>query len=80
MSDTAERKLSWTQPQCEQCWVENNTMLGDDGELYVKMPARLHDVTEFEVCAWCGLWTIVGIYVRADPETVPYPAREDDDG
>jgi hypothetical protein len=27
-----------------------------------------------ETCAFCGRVTNGGIYVRADPETVPYPA------
>ena len=35
-------------------------------------------IREVEKCSFCGEFTIVGIYVRQDPKTVPYPAEDDD--
>lgn len=62
---------NWTQPQCERCWVLRHT--DDDGN--VREPVRsIAGTGPAEVCAWCGMPTWVGIYVRADPATLAYPA------
>lgn len=58
---------------CEDDWVSRNPR---------RVPVRMVDPDE-EVCAWCGKTTYSGIYVRADPATVPYPrqdVKEDDHG
>lgn len=76
----------WNQPKCERCWIEHEGRWDTDeaeGITYlssVRIPFRLTDPDgpRVEQCAWCGQPTIVGIYVRADPATVPYPAVESD--
>jgi hypothetical protein len=80
-------KLSWNQPCCERCWIEAEGQweveATNDGGIHelvsIRSPVRLnqtaHDST-IEQCAWCGKPTIVGIYKRADPRAVPYPATE----
>ena len=42
----------------------------------IRRPHMLKDPV-IEQCAWCGHFTIVGIYTRVDPATVPYPTKED---
>lgn len=69
--DSEERvrgvRLSWNQPQCEVCWIEHNTHTGQG--VHVLTPYRSpHPV--LEQCAFCGKPTIVGIYVRWDPDNV----------
>ena len=72
-------KLSWTQPQCEACWIEQNMTHGDDAVFSIRRPTVLvQEHTHIEFCAWCGKPTIMGIYVRADPKTVPYPSKDDE--
>lgn len=63
-------RLSWTQPICDTCWQERNP---------AREPVRvaLGNRTA-EVCAYCGTSTPSGIYVRANPDTVPYPATRED--
>lgn len=78
-----EPKLSWTQPQCERCWIDANgewDMANDASETWqrlvgVRMPTKATE-PPIERCSFCGAPTIVGIYVRADPASVPYPAKE----
>lgn len=48
---------------CDPCWARE----GPDRE-----PVRRID-PDLERCAWCGQSTRSGIYVRVDPDTVPYP-------
>lgn len=76
--------MSWTQPQCERCWIEANGEFDlhtlPNGQVVdrlvsLRKPIRLVD-PPVEACAWCGALTISGIYVRADPASVPYPATE----
>lgn len=62
-------KLTWSQAMCDRCWHDRT-----DGR---RVPHRLID-PDVEVCAWCGELTMSGIYVRANPETVPYPSEEED--
>lgn len=81
MSEVTERKLSWSQPQCEACWIHLNATEGPQGIEGVRRPTvLLMEHTQLEMCAWCGHPTIMGIYVRVDPSTVPYPRTEEDDG
>ncbi len=72
------RRLSWTQPICERCWIEQESE--NDGKMItrIRVPVR---VTEPEICqcSWCGKLTIFGAFKRADPATVPYPAEKPDD-
>lgn len=75
---------NWNQPMCERCWIEaeGEWDLSTDGnetwEVLVKVrkPARLTDPV-VEQCAWCGNPTIFGVYKRADPNEVRYPAPDD---
>lgn len=63
--------MNWNQPCCDDCWVRMN----ED-----RLPFRLTLAErKDEDCAWCGMSTTSGIYVRADPATVPFPATEDDE-
>lgn len=59
--------MSWTQPMCDACWISER---GRSAE-----PMRM-TAPEIEQCAWCGRSTTSGIYVRADPTTVPHPAAD----
>ena len=54
---------SWTQPMCEDCWNRRNP---------TRRASRLAD-GPLERCAWCDVRTTSGIYVRANPASVPYP-------
>ena len=97
--------MGWTHPQCERCWVEENT--SEEG---TRTPVRIDvargalnraialleadtfaaaDIDELRevangsarearVCCTCGYPTWVGIFVRRDPNTVRYPAEDDD--
>lgn len=72
---------NWTQPQCEACWIEKNTEIREiDGEAHtvVRQPTTFKnpDNPSIEQCAWCGRMTIMGIFVRVDPTTVPFPSEE----
>lgn len=58
--------MAWTHPICEPCWRNL------EGE---REPVRMKDAG-FETCARCGRTTKSGIYVRADPATMPFAARE----
>lgn len=65
------RKLRWTQPCCDACWGHYFEARGQNHQpITVTHPER-------EQCAWCGEDTHSGIYVRADPNSVPYPASYD---
>jgi hypothetical protein len=55
--------MGWTQASCEGCW---NT----------RHPGRTPHVLlnpDLERCCYCGDDTVSGIYVREDPNKVPYP-------
>lgn len=58
--------MSWTQPVCDDCY---------DWQRPETPPHRLVE-REPERCAWCGKLTLSGIFVRADPASVPYPASD----
>jgi len=62
---------SWTSPICERCWIDQNSSA--DG---IRRPTRMVD-PEVERCAFCGNLTIMGIFVRVNPATVPFPPEED---
>lgn len=67
---------NWNQPQCEACWIDQNTYLDPERGVVVRVPYLLRQPRP-EQCAWCGTDTIIGLYVRADPNEVPYPAPDD---
>ena len=72
-------KLSWNQPCCERCWAEDKGVrIIDDVDQMVD-PIRVTNVTEAEKCAFCGFPTWVGIWIRQDPATVPYPHKDSDE-
>lgn len=73
-------RYSWNQPKCERCWIDHEGKwepLASHPEaerlLEVRSPVRVSEV-ELETCSWCGEPTIFGVFVRADPRSVPYPA------
>jgi hypothetical protein len=73
-------KLSWTQPVCERCWIEREAVWDEtDTEVLVglRLPVRTME-PELERCSFCGLPTFIGVFVRADPTKVPYPAEKSD--
>lgn len=77
--------MQWTHPMCEACWVnERGTWerLPDGSGEYLsalRMPVLLRrDDPKVEQCAYCGRPTFVGLFVRADPTTLPFPAKEDE--
>lgn len=64
-------RYSWDQPICDDDWAR----LNGPREPYRMAEAHRHT----ETCSWCGKETRSGIYRRAHPNEVPFPAREDDD-
>lgn len=82
-SSLSESALSWTQPCCERCWIdaEGEFDLGVDEHsvwehlVSLRRPMLVRN-PPIERCAWCGGATFIGLYRRADPATVPYPARK----
>jgi hypothetical protein len=66
-------RLSWNQPRCESCWFEVEGDWDGDHLLAVRRPVRRPGPTVIEQCAWCGRPTFIGIFVRADPASVPFP-------
>lgn len=74
-------KLSWNCPCCEACWIEREAVWDenhDDVFVGLRLPVRLLE-PDLERCAFCGNPTFIGVYVRQDPTTVPYPAKEHPD-
>lgn len=74
---------NWNQPICERDWIAQNAVWDPasgsrDSErlVSVNMPVRLRE-PELERCSWCGRPTIFGVYVRADPASVLFPALAD---
>jgi hypothetical protein len=61
------KKYSWTQPMCEGCYV---SWIGPNPHRIMKW---FH---ETERCCNCNKETREGIYIRVDPEGVPYPTEE----
>ena len=66
--------LSWTHPICDDDWTKFNGV-ELDGELLVREPIRLKIRTK-ETCAYCGQDTESGIYVRDNPDHVPFPQED----
>lgn len=72
--------LSWTQPTCEACWIDKHTNWDDETGLTrvsIDRPVMVREA-DLEQCSYCGAPTLVGIYTRADPATVPYPKEKDE--
>ena len=55
--------MNWNQPICNACWTRRHPE---------RMPVRVRERT-VETCAYCGRETDSGIYVRDNPDRVPYP-------
>ena len=77
----AGQRLSWTQPICERCWIAREAAWEDVGEVEVlkeiRRPTVLTD-SDLEQCAFCGEPTIMGIFVRHDPNDVPFTKEKND--
>lgn len=58
--------MSWTQSICVDCSDERNPER--------KAVALVDTHRNEETCCYCGEPTTSGIYVRADPSTVPFPS------
>lgn len=58
--------MSWTQPICKNCYTKDNP---DREPLALQYPER-------ENCCKCGELAVDGIYIRIDPESIPYPKVE----
>lgn len=63
--------MNWNQPVCARCFAERNP-----GREPVRVTERYREPV---TCAFCGQPNRDGIYVRIDPQKVPYPAPENDD-
>lgn len=59
---------SWTQPVCGKCW-------GSDGSEPIPGLG-----VQWEKCSGCGKLTKLGIYLRRDPDLVPFPRVWEGDG
>lgn len=70
---------NWTQSCCERCWIEDHYEIKNvgDGEtdVRIRLPVVLKD-PEIETCCKCGEPTIMGLYIRVDPNTVKFPTLE----
>jgi hypothetical protein len=62
--------MNWNQPCCDFCYLLQRPD--------ARTPIRLRSAPK-EKCAWCGDMTTSGIYVRAHPSEVKFPAKDDDD-
>lgn len=62
--------MNWNQPICTFCWYAKNPG---------RTPVTIKD-DGLQRCSYCGGGTSAGIYVRAHPDTVPYPAAEESEG
>lgn len=81
MSAKDEYEEEYVYPQCEQCYIKENSKwepegVGPDGSLIstlvaVAVPTRL-DPGQINVCSTCGEITIAGIFVDLDEEDVKY--------
>lgn len=68
----------WTHRSCERCFINRQIDAQDDGDQWVtiKIPVLLNQQVMVESneavgeCCFCGLPTVIGLYVRADPSTV----------
>lgn len=71
--------MSWTQPVCTHCWVQENSVPDEDGGALIRVPTQL--LLDFNDalanCCKCGRATTSRIWIRIDPTTVPYPHEED---
>lgn len=58
--------MTWTQPLCRACWNRD------------RPHDQPHVLTEpkTEICCMCGHETRDGIYVRYNPNAVPYPTED----
>jgi len=57
------KKIGWTQPLCRKCW---------DRETPDREPTVVLD-EEWMKCCLCGQHTLDGIYIRVNPDEVPFP-------
>lgn len=69
-----------THPQCERCWCERNSEIkgADEGGVLVeefRNPFRVKDISEPELCCFCGYPTWAGIFVRAAVEDTPFHGK-----
>ena len=67
--------LDWTQAICERCWMLRDSSWTADDRL--KIPYRDAN-SELHFCAYCGLVTFVGIFIREDPTQVRFPKEKED--
>lgn len=66
-----------TQPCCERCWIDNNSMTAD-GDLRVKLPVMSGPMQEvgIKVCCFCGQTTIMGIFIKVPSDEVLFPQED----
>lgn len=69
----------WNQNCCTDCWIGLHGRVREDGGYEVREPHRVASEGAWLPvrCSFCGRQTTSGIFVRADPRTVPYPADEE---
>jgi hypothetical protein len=60
------RSFSWVQPICTHCWAER----------YPDREGRRIEEARLEKCAFCGVETKSGIYIRMNPKFVRFPVRK----
>jgi hypothetical protein len=63
--------VNFNQPVCLTCFITRWP-----GRVPVRGPARLR--TTVERCAYCGGEACDGIFVRAHPDSVPFPKPDED--
>lgn len=81
-----EGKRSWTNALCEACWISEEGQFevlpeGDPhaGQM-ILAGVRTPVITKgspLEQCCECGSPTIIGIYVRRNPDLVQFPRYEE---
>ena len=71
--------LSWNQPMCERDWIAQRGVWEGDRLVSLEKPVGLtREYIEVEQCAWCGEPTIFGVFVRANPANVRFPAEKEE--
>ncbi len=81
----------WSHPICEACWIQREfvweTVVGPDDKTYeqlikIREPSKVLE-PPLETCCFCNNLTLVGIYVREDPNSdaivACYHAKEDEE-
>lgn len=78
------RKETKVYPQCEKCWIQENSRwepdgVSQDGKLVTRLTGIMvpYSMTtgKVNVCCICGELTVVGIYVEKEEDEVMFDSE-----